>query len=135
MDDDDDFEFDGEHSCDKCDMSFKNAESLKRHIKTHFIKSEVMSDDEGPVKTEPTNLGCNVCGESFTEALDLLAHAEIHARFQPFKCLLCGETFFEENKIKMHLKYKKYLIISMIKVFFYIACLNLVKIGFSKPKN
>lgn len=103
MEDDDDFEDDGEHSCDKCDMSFKNAESLKRHIKTHFIKSEVMSDDEGPVKTETTNLGCNVCGESFTEALDLLAHAEIHARFQPFKCLLCGETFFEENKIKMHL--------------------------------
>lgn len=108
LDDDEDFDGseDGTHGCDKCDLTFKNTESLKRHIKTHFIKSEIFSDYEDEkgtgTKTE-TNLGCNVCGESFTEALDLLAHAEIHARFQPFKCLLCGATFFEENKIKMHL--------------------------------
>ncbi|KAG5676506.1 hypothetical protein PVAND_006337 [Polypedilum vanderplanki] len=113
IDDDDDYEEDAGHICDKCDMTFKNADSLKRHIKTHFIKSEALSDyddssGEGSGKGKSkiagdANLGCNVCGESFTEALDLLAHAEIHARFQPFKCLLCGETFFEENKIKMHL--------------------------------
>ena len=93
------------HSCDKCGISFKTADSLKRHIKTHFIKSEVLSENEEvrPETTDGTTLGCNVCGESFTEALDLLAHAEIHARFQPFKCQLCGDTFFEENKIKIHL--------------------------------
>lgn len=105
---------DNKHECDKCEMSFKTYEALKRHIKTHYIKSEVCSEDDEEnsnvsgqqqrgKKGNATNLGCNVCGESFTEALDLLAHAEIHARFQPFKCLLCGETFFEENKIKMHL--------------------------------
>lgn len=111
MDDDDDYDEEAAHMCDKCDLTFKNAESLKRHIKTHFIKSEAISDDEEyegdsdrpKASVGDANLGCNVCGESFTEALDLLAHAEIHARFQPFKCLLCGETFFEENKIKMHL--------------------------------
>lgn len=99
-------EEDNGHSCDKCHMSFKNTESLKRHIKTHFIKAEVLSEDDVLVRMETTDgasLGCNVCGESFTEALDLLAHAEIHARFQPFKCQLCGDTFFEENKIKIHL--------------------------------
>lgn len=110
---DDDYYEDNNHVCDKCDMTFKTAESFKRHIKTHFmIKSEILSDGDGgdgggrsstKKSGDGTNLGCNVCGESFTEALDLLAHAEIHARFQPFKCLLCGETFFEENKIKMHL--------------------------------
>lgn len=93
------------NTCDKCGVSFKNAESLKRHIKTHFIKAEVLSetDEARTEKTDSASLGCNVCGESFTEALDLLAHAEIHARFQPFKCQLCGDTFFEENKIKIHL--------------------------------
>lgn len=106
--DDDDYDEDNHHVCDKCDLTFKTPESFKRHIKTHFIKSEMMSDDEvesgnGKKSVDGTNHGCNVCGESFTEPLDLLAHAEIHARFQPFKCLLCGETFFEENKIKMHL--------------------------------
>lgn len=101
--DDDDEDDDNGHLCDKCHMSFKNADMLKRHIKTHFIKSEILSDDDRPQTTDGTPLDCNVCGESFTEALDLLAHAEIHARFQPFKCQLCGETFFEENKIKIHL--------------------------------
>lgn len=101
--DDEDEEEDSGHSCDKCHVSFKNAEALKRHIKTHFIKSEILSDEDLPEATDGTSLGCNVCGESFTEALDLLAHAEIHARFQPFKCQLCGDTFFEENKIKIHL--------------------------------
>lgn len=99
-DDDDDDEDDAGHLCDRCDMTFKTTDLLKRHIKTHLIKSEINSDDDVP---EVSSLGCNVCGESFTEALDLLAHAEIHARFQPFKCQLCGETFFEENKIKIHL--------------------------------
>jgi uncharacterized Zn-finger protein len=106
-----DYDEDNLQACDKCDMIFKSSEALKRHIKTHFIKAELLSDDDDDStvsgqrgkKGNATNLGCNVCGESFTEALDLLAHAEIHARFQPFKCLLCGETFFEENKIKMHL--------------------------------
>lgn len=105
MDDDDEDEDSG-NSCDKCHMTFKTSEALKRHIKTHFIKSEVLSDmddEERPEVADGTSLGCNVCGESFTEALDLLAHAEIHARFQPFKCQLCGDTFFEENKIKIHL--------------------------------
>lgn len=106
--DDDDEDDDSGNTCDKCHMSFKTPDALKRHIKTHFIKSEVLSDNEDeegerPETADAASLGCNVCGESFTEALDLLAHAEIHARFQPFKCQLCGETFFEENKIKIHL--------------------------------
>lgn len=102
IDFDDDDDEDNGHTCDKCHTSFKNSESLKRHIKTHFIKSEILSDDED-LPAINSALGCNVCGESFIEALDLLAHAEEHARFQPFKCQLCGETFFEENKIKIHL--------------------------------
>lgn len=104
-----DYEEDNLHVCDQCDMIFKSQDALKRHIKSvHFIKSELPSDEESGgaqcrKERSTSSLGCNVCGESFTEALDLLAHAEIHARFQNFKCLLCGETFFEENKIKMHL--------------------------------
>lgn len=100
VDEDEEVDF----TCDQCTITFKTGEQLKRHIRLHNIKTEVMSDDEMMFKKKDgSNLDCNVCGESFTEPLDLLAHAEIHARFQPFKCQLCGETFFEENKIKMHL--------------------------------
>lgn len=97
-------------TCDQCDTTFKTGEQLKRHIRLHsIVKQEVMTDEEGNMsgvfvpKKKNSSLDCNVCGQSFTEPLDLLAHAESHARFQPFKCQLCGETFFEENKIKMHL--------------------------------
>jgi Zinc finger, C2H2 type/C2H2-type zinc finger len=101
---DEEDEDDEDISCDKCDMSFKSSEALKRHIKAHFIKSEILSDeDKRPPTAGGSSHNCNVCGENFAEALDLLAHAEIHARFQPFKCQLCGDTFFEENKIKIHL--------------------------------
>ena len=103
-DEDDEDDDEGGFSCDRCEISFRNAVSLKRHIKTHFIKPELLTDDDLQDSAfDSSQFCCNVCGESFTEALDLLAHAEIHARFQPFKCQLCGETFFEENKIKIHL--------------------------------
>lgn len=49
-------------------------------------------------------LSCNVCGDTFMEALDLLAHAEVHARFEPYKCQLCRETFLDENAIKEHVQ-------------------------------
>lgn len=46
---------------------------------------------------------CNVCSETFSEALQLLAHAEVHTRYQSFKCQLCGEQFVDEAVIKRHL--------------------------------
>jgi hypothetical protein len=93
------------YTCDQCDISFKTTEQFKRHIRIHgLIKEEMNSDDDIDVKKKDSLCNdCNVCGESFTEPLDLLAHAEIHARYQPFKCQLCGQTFFEENNIKQHL--------------------------------
>ncbi|CRL00943.1 CLUMA_CG014385, isoform A [Clunio marinus] len=95
--------------CQHCGVAFTREKALESHTKLHATQESTFDcevcDEEGnrPLTTDGTSLGCNVCGESFTEALDLLAHAEIHARFQPFKCQLCGDTFFEENKIKIHL--------------------------------
>lgn len=83
----------GDFYCSQCGMSFHRQDLLRRHTKSH-IKKEVVDKDQHC---------CNTCGESFVEALDLLAHAEIHARYPPFKCVLCGESFFEECTIKRHL--------------------------------
>ncbi|XP_055923940.1 uncharacterized protein LOC129954209 [Eupeodes corollae] len=83
----------GDFYCSQCGMSFHRQDLLRRHSKSH-IKKEVIDKDQHC---------CNTCGESFVEALDLLAHAEIHARYPPFKCVLCGESFFEESTIKRHL--------------------------------
>jgi hypothetical protein len=92
---------DGMFFCDHCDFCFNTPEQLKRHIKTHVIKTEYISEPEDT--GESSRHYCKTCGESFNEALDLLAHAEIHARFQPYRCELCGESYDSEAKVKNHL--------------------------------
>lgn len=66
--------------CPVCGMSFHRNELLVRHQKTHVKKYDEDADSNTTIAHS-----CNVCGESFIDALDLLAHAEIHTRFQPFK--------------------------------------------------
>lgn len=62
----------GQFFCPTCGMAFHRLDNLKRHQRIH-IKEEYVNESEfGHI--------CNVCGESFQEALDLLAHAEVHAR-------------------------------------------------------
>ncbi|EDS36281.1 zinc finger protein 358 [Culex quinquefasciatus] len=41
---------------------------------------------------------------TFAEALDLLAHAEVHARFEPHKSNLCKRSFLNETTIKEHVQ-------------------------------
>lgn len=62
----------GEYYCNVCGMAFHRGDLLKRHMRTHDNKSETGNAHE--------NYCCNVCGNTFAEALDLLAHAEIHTR-------------------------------------------------------
>lgn len=76
--------FDSENEsfyCSVCGMSFHRIELLKRHGRTH------MKDNLGGGETTEQEVKhcCNVCGDTFAEALDLLAHAEIHARTSLYK--------------------------------------------------
>lgn len=68
----------GEHYCKICGMSFHRYDLMKRHLKTHSAKKENF-------KEELIEHNCNDCGENFAEALDLLAHAEVHARVNNIK--------------------------------------------------
>lgn len=70
----------GEYFCSICGMAFHRQELLKRHQVKCEIKNQ-SRNDKYSVKPHC----CNVCGESFYEALDLLAHAEMHARVPPLK--------------------------------------------------
>ncbi|KAM7359217.1 uncharacterized protein ACRADG_012923 [Cochliomyia hominivorax] len=92
----------GEFYCSECGMSFHRQDLLRRHAKCHN-KGNGINTGETNVESKGQHC-CNTCGETFAEALDLLAHAEIHARYPPFKCVLCGESFFEESTIKKHLQ-------------------------------
>lgn len=67
--------------CSVCGMSFHRIELLKRHGRTHLKDNT----NDGIVLESEIKHCCNVCGDTFAEALDLLAHAEIHARNALYK--------------------------------------------------
>lgn len=76
--------FDSENEsfyCSVCGMSFHRIELLKRHGRTH-MKDNLAENIEFEQEVKHC---CNVCGDTFAEALDLLAHAEIHARTSLYK--------------------------------------------------
>lgn len=78
-DDDSDSKF-GDFYCNVCGMSFHRLDLLKRHSRTHS-QLEVQKNNA----TSSEKHCCTVCKRTFSEALDLLAHAEMHARVVSFK--------------------------------------------------
>ncbi|XP_037947301.1 zinc finger protein 418-like isoform X2 [Teleopsis dalmanni] len=95
----------GEFYCNECGLAFHRKNLLNRHKKLHEGSNKTKMNGEDGNKSEH-HCCCTTCGETFAEALDLLAHAEVHARYPPFKCLLCGESFIEEITIKRHIETK-----------------------------
>ncbi|XP_018562296.1 zinc finger protein 33A [Anoplophora glabripennis] len=104
FDDDEDEDYSEEETkygtfyCTTCGLSFHRQDNLRRHQRVH-IKEEFVNEHEfGHI--------CNVCGESFQEALDLLAHAEVHARGTEHRCMICGESGADENAVAVHVQAK-----------------------------
>ncbi|VEN41531.1 unnamed protein product, partial [Callosobruchus maculatus] len=88
----------GTFYCTTCGLSFHRQDNLRRHQRVH-VKEEYANEAEYAHV-------CNVCGESFTEALDLLAHAEIHARTSEHRCMICGEVLQDETSLAVHVQAK-----------------------------
>ncbi|XP_060527887.1 zinc finger protein 16 [Cylas formicarius] len=86
----------GTFYCATCGLSFHRQDNLKRHQRVHIKEECVTEQDFGHI--------CNVCGESFQEALDLLAHAEVHARTSEHRCMVCGEICLDENVLANHVQ-------------------------------
>ncbi|XP_017047099.1 uncharacterized protein LOC108092112 [Drosophila ficusphila] len=102
----------GEFYCNECGISFHRQDLLRRHAKLHYKQtdqapgegnSEVTAGGDVELVKDSSGHCCNTCGKSFPSALEMLSHAEIHARFPAFKCVLCGISFYEEQAIKRHL--------------------------------
>ncbi|ALC45436.1 CG7987 [Drosophila busckii] len=98
----------GDYYCNECGICFHRQDLLRRHIKQQHKQSTALEDSMHATPEHVENAKdathcCDTCGKSFPSPLELLAHAEIHARFPPFKCVLCGVCFYEEQAIKRHL--------------------------------
>ncbi|KAI4460420.1 zinc finger protein [Holotrichia oblita] len=88
----------GEFFCQTCGLAFHRQDLLKRHQRIH-VKEEYVTESE-------YNHVCKICGESFQEALDMLAHAEVHARGSEHRCMACGEVCNDEQSVAVHVQTK-----------------------------
>lgn len=87
----------GDFYCSECGISFHRQDLLRRHAKQqHKLTPDTDGGDGGgegdggggdadAENAKDAAHCCHTCGKSFPSALELLAHAEVHARFPPFK--------------------------------------------------
>ena len=75
--------------CDRCEKSFRIAQSLKNHINIHHTKANLET--------------CDQCGETFTYKKGLIGHlSKVHGSETGWRCDDCGERFLTEDGIKSH---------------------------------
>ncbi|XP_035439611.1 zinc finger protein 48 isoform X3 [Spodoptera frugiperda] len=112
--------------CQDCGVAFQRADLLRRHVAAaHSYKRHC--DSSSSTWAEHT---CDVCGEGFTDALQLLAHAEGHAErhrapsaaprlkrmsrgrnnaassntARQFPCRVCGKVFGSRSSQQIHIR-------------------------------
>ena len=76
-------------TCQLCDISFDDNESLETHLCLHC--------SEGPFE-------CSLCGADFSDEDKLKVHLRIHATKELFKCKLCEKTFYRSDCLSHHVQ-------------------------------
>jgi uncharacterized Zn-finger protein len=76
-------------SCNKCDLTFKFAGDLAKHVRSHTISSPYQ---------------CTICQRKFTHIGSLNTHLRIHSGERPYKCNQCNKQFTQSNSLMVHVK-------------------------------
>lgn len=79
------------YPCHSCDEIFGSSRMLCQHKKSQHW--------DGVVQLE-----CSQCGKTFTTALNLRGHMNMHKGIRPYKCLKCGEAFAYSQSKHRHQK-------------------------------
>ncbi|KAE8745701.1 hypothetical protein FOCC_FOCC007585 [Frankliniella occidentalis] len=93
----------GNFRCQTCGLEFHRQDLLKKHARLH------MKMDMGPPEPEMEGgsgrvYSCGVCGQSYSSRRALLAHTESHSRYQPHRCMLCGQGFPDDQLVAAHVR-------------------------------
>ncbi|XP_043228143.1 zinc finger protein 271-like isoform X2 [Amphibalanus amphitrite] len=79
----------GRHKCEWCQYSTDNANSMKRHSRTH---------------TGERPHGCSVCTARFTKRSSLNTHMLTHTGERPFSCSICTARFARRENLTTHMR-------------------------------
>lgn len=113
------------YKCDKCNKSYKTADSLKRHFLTHlkvkfsceFCNEIFRSEKKFRIhqfkRYGVAHYKCSVCEKGFINADTLKRHSFTHLRVEdrPFECNVCGAKFADKLNCAVHVRRhtKKYI--------------------------
>lgn len=93
----------GNFRCQTCGLEFHRQDLLKKHARLH-IKMD-MGPPEAEIESGSGRVySCGVCGQSYSSRRALLAHTESHSRYQPHRCMLCGQGFPDDQLVAAHVR-------------------------------
>lgn len=79
------------HNCEYCQAEFNTLTTLKRHIQEMH-------------KERMNAYRCEQCSEEFSLKFLLIWHYEWHKKAKQFACTTCEAVFFNERKLKAHIR-------------------------------
>ncbi|XP_060616142.2 zinc finger protein 397-like [Anolis sagrei] len=94
--------------CSHCGKGFSQKTELAEHEKTHATTGmlapfEVSSELVARVQTHAEKpLECSVCGETFKNILQHIAHQKVHKVKKQHKCSSCGKSFTQGKSLTLH---------------------------------
>uniref|UniRef100_A0A2M4BB53 Putative c2h2-type zn-finger protein n=1 Tax=Anopheles marajoara TaxID=58244 RepID=A0A2M4BB53_9DIPT len=80
---------DGRFQCGACARTFRNAYTLKRHLKLH---------------TEENLYECEYCGKRFNDRSNWKIHLRAHTGDNLYNCLVCLKSYISPSTLKYHLR-------------------------------
>lgn len=104
-------------TCDLCEKSFISKDKLEKHKQTHEMKEKVHFECSFcnetfsnkyylrfHLTTHEKDAACNICGEKFNSARQMLIHRERHSKKQVIRCRFndCNQVFEDRRALLLH---------------------------------
>lgn len=91
------------YTCDLCNRTFSDMETLFRHSRLHGSAAEDMSSSTSTTTTG-SRFTCNICNKSFNTTGSLRRHMTVHyPSLRPLQCMTCLQRFTDESSLKKHM--------------------------------